>query len=425
MNALLAYAAPALTLTLVLARPRLLGGLRPGPAAAGLAGVLLLLLGGVIELVTVREAVAELLRPFIGVASIMATAAAAERLGLLTRLATLVEARTRGPVWHALVGVFVLSAVTATLFNNDAAILILTPAIVTLVQRRYPLRPYLDVPFAFAVFAAAGVAPLVISNPINLVVSSHAGIGFNEYAARMIPVALGGWVAALLALLAVFRRQVFDPVPGRGPEAPAPPPLSASARLGIAVLAAVLGAYPLVSYLGGPVWLVSLGGALLISLVAVSARAASPAQLARSVEWDVLVFLAAVFVMAQGLRSTGAVTMLAEVYRAAAGLPGQVTVIGTLSAVASAVLNNHPTAVLNALAIDAMPGASRIHVLAALIGGDLGPRLLPVGSLAGLMWLSSLRRHGVHVSLGTFVRVGAALTVPALAVSLALLLLVD
>ena len=57
----------------------------------------------------------------------------------------------------------------------------------------------------------------------------------------------------------------------------------------------------------------------------------------------------------------------------------------------------------------------------ALIGGDLGPRLLPVGSLAGLLWLDALRRLKVDVSLVDFVRVGAAITVPTLAVSLWLL----
>jgi Na+/H+ antiporter NhaD/arsenite permease-like protein len=61
-------------------------------------------------------------------------------------------------------------------------------------------RPDLVVPFAFAVFSAAGVAPLVISNPMNMIVAVYAGIGFNEYAARMAPIALAGRGAAYFLL---------------------------------------------------------------------------------------------------------------------------------------------------------------------------------------------------------------------------------
>jgi arsenical pump membrane protein len=60
-------------------------------------------------------------------------------------------------------------------------------------------------------------------------------------------------------------------------------------------------------------------------------------------------------------------------------------------------------------------------VLAALVGGDIGPRLLPMGSLAGLLWTDLLRRQGVEVPLGRFVLVGLAVLVPTLAISLLLL----
>ena len=80
-------------------------------------------------------------------------------------------------------------------------------------------------------------------------------------------------------------------------------------------------------------------------------------------------------------------------------------------------------AILNALAIRDMPGGTLPRVLAALIGGDLGPRLLPMGSLAGLLWLDLLRRQGIHIGLSRFIRVGLAVTLPTLALSLSLLLL--
>jgi arsenical pump membrane protein len=69
----------------------------------------------------------------------------------------------------------------------------------------------------------------------------------------------------------------------------------------------------------------------------------------------------------------------------------------------------------------ALAGAPDRLVYAALVGGDLGPRLLPMGSLAGLLWLHALRAREVTVSLATFVRVGAIVTLPSLAVSLLVL----
>lgn len=72
----------------------------------------------------------------------------------------------------------------------------------------------------------------------------------------------------------------------------------------------------------------------------------------------------------------------------------------------------------------ALANAPNKLMFAALVGGDLGPRLLPIRSLVGLLWTHQLRQKGVIVPLGTFVRVGAAVTVPSLVASLVVLWLV-
>jgi arsenical pump membrane protein len=420
----LAYVAPGLTVALALARPRVGARLQVGPATAGLLGLALMLAAGAVDPPAVLQAAATLWRPFIGVASIMLTAAVAEQVGIVERLAAIVERGTRGPVWLAFAIVFVLAAGTATLLNNDSAILLLTPMIVPLVKRRYPLRQHLVVPFSFCVFAAAGVAPLVISNPINFVVASHAGIGFNAYAAVMIPVAVVGWLVAFAMLCLIFRADIRDPIPGRGPTAPPLPRVTRAEWEVLVVMGAVFGTYPIVSLLDGPVWAVAGLGALAGVAVCRLRGVASPLTLGRMVAWDILLFMFAVYVMAQGLRQIGVVALLARGYGAAGGPRTQVAAIGTFSALGSALLNNHPMALLNAVALTELPGADRRHVLAALIGGDLGPRLLPMGSLAGLLWVKTLARIGVPIPLKQFVRVGALVTLPALAVSLLALLLI-
>jgi arsenical pump membrane protein len=313
----------------------------------------------------------------------------------------------------------------ASALNNDAAILLLTPIVVALVRRRYRERPQLVLPFAFAVFLAAGVAPLVTSNPINLVVAGYAGIEFNEYAVRMIPVSVVGWATALVLLYAIFGRQLraVPLVVAHRPTRPAIPRMSREAMQALVLLAASLAAYPVMSYFGGPLWIVAVACAVLGISLCCHHRAANPAQVVTSVSWEILLFLFCVFVIVLGLKNVGLVAQVASLYQSLGGSStGQIAAVGVTSALGSAIINNHPMAMLNALALDQVAGVQHDHFLAALIGGDLGPRLLPTGSLAGLLWLEALRREGVHVRVWQFCVIGAVVTIPSLVLSLALLL---
>jgi len=51
---------------------------------------------------------------------------------------------------------------------------------------------------------------------------------------------------------------------------------------------------------------------------------------------------------------------------------------------------------------------------AAMVGVDLGPNLSVTGSLATILWLMAVRKAGVEISGGMFLRVGFVVMVPAL-----------
>lgn len=435
MMELTAYSTLFMTLGLVVTRPRIASnGRRIAPVEAAGAGVVVMLLVGVVSLGDLGSAALLLWRPLLAIAAIMVTTSAAQRLEVLDWMAAVVEARAGGSAKRLFGLVFVLSAATSAVLNNDAAVLLLTPLVVALVRRRYPGRPGLLLPFSCAVFMAAGVAPLTVSNPMNMIVAEYAGITFNEYARVMLPISFAGWIVGFVVLRLLFRRALDAAPAAQAASKTTLAAPSAAQRGALGLLLGVLLAYPIVSSFGGPVWAVAVGGALFALLLVARAagpsgslfpaarRAGSPRAsavgevLVSGVSWDILGFLLAVFVLAVGLRNVGVVERLSPLY-ARAGASG----IGLLSALGSAVLNNHPMAITNMLVLDAVPSAGRREVLAALIGGDLGPRLLPMGSLAGLLWLESLRRMRAEVTLRQFVTIGAAVTAPTLAISLLLL----
>ncbi len=133
-----------------------------------------------------------------------------------------------------------------------------------------------------------------------------------------------------------------------------------------------------------------------------------------------------IFVVVNGLRLAGFTNIIGD-YIMKALIPGldvSTYITGFIAAGCSAIMNNHPVANMMAIAIRDLPladASTQLLALSALIGGDLGPKMLPIGSLAALMWFRILRNKGVKISYWLYIKIGIPVTILAIIFSMLIL----
>jgi arsenical pump membrane protein len=148
-----------------------------------------------------------------------------------------------------------------------------------------------------------------------------------------------------------------------------------------------------------------------------------PWAVLKNMSWGVLPLVAGLFVLVAALDKSGVLAALVKILQASAQAAPAGSVWGTGLALgfAANLVNNLPAGLLAGHAVQAAHVSAKMAG-AVLIGVDLGPNLSVTGSLATILWLTALRREGVHVSAWQFLLLGAVVMPPALLLALAGLL---
>lgn len=324
--------------------------------------------------------------------------------------------------------IVLLGAAVSALFANDGAALILTPIVMAMLVA-LGFTPAATLAFVMAAGFIADTAslPLIVSNLVNIVSADFFRIGFDDYAAVMVPVNVASVLASLAVLMLYFRRGIpasYDVGQLKAPSAAIKD--LATFRAGWVVLVLLLIGFFGLEPLGVPVSAVAAVGAALLLAVAARGSVISTRKVLRGAPWQIVVFSLGMYLVVYGLRNAGLTDRIAGLLNlfAQGGVWGAAMGTGFLTALLSSVMNNMPTVLIGALSIDASSATGVVKeamIYANVIGCDLGPKITPIGSLATLLWLHVLAKKGTAIAWGYYFQVGIVLTVPVLFVTLAAL----
>jgi Na+/H+ antiporter NhaD/arsenite permease-like protein len=261
--------------------------------------------------------------------------------------------------------------------------------------------------------ANIGSVATLVGNPQNMIIGNLSGIPFVRFSASLLPVAVVCLALQYLVLRLGFHR-LLAAAPLRPPEGPTPTVDRRLIRLAFIALALVFAGFVAGLNLA---WTALAGGALVMVLARRDTH-----EVLKQVDWHLLVFFAALFVVVEGLNHTG---LPDQAYARVRGLFGQTATaqawnLGWFSAVGSNIFSNVPYVLVAGKWIPNFANPElmwKVMALATTLAGNL----TILGSVANIIVVESARKH-VEVGFWDYARFGIPVTLLTLAAGLAVLL---
>lgn len=310
---------------------------------------------------------------------------------------------TRSPRGLLALEILVVGVLSA-LFLNDTICLMLTPLVLDIAEtaRRDPV-PYL---IALATAANVGSVATLTGNPQNMIIGISSGISYLDFAAALAPIALLG-LGVIWLVLVLFYREEFAARRFEHFELPAPrtfrPLLLKSLIVTVGLLAAFVAGVPIAP------------AAFIAGCVLLFTRRVHPEKVMNQVDWNLLAFFAALFILTGVIELNGLTDGLFAIL--APLLERGAAALSIVTALLSNLVSNVPAVLLLRPSVVGLPDPTAGWLTLAA-SSTLAGNLTLLGSVANLIVTEIAGRRGVKLTFKEYTKSGIIVTVISLLIGI-------
>ncbi|MFS0784244.1 arsenic transporter [Bacillus sp. 1P06AnD] len=317
-------------------------------------------------------------------------------------------------------------------FNNDGSILITTPIIIqTLTLLK--MKPHQKIPYLLsgALIATSSSAPIGVSNLANLIALNIVGLDLNTYAAFMFVPSMLGIVAITFLFYLYFKEKVPKKIPelsnrelehiistnnGDKPYHPLSTQTNEKPfidwkmfRICITVVVLTRISFFVLAPFHIPTEYPSIIGAVLLILLRWFRKGIGIKDILKKTPWHIVFFAFGMYVIIFGLHNTGLTSMIVERLGSLVSENhfNAIFIMGILLSVMSNLCNNLPSVMIGTMSLTEMGldhHTLQVAYLANVIGADIGSLLLPMGTLASLIWMFILKQNKIPFTWGQYLK---------------------
>lgn len=317
---------------------------RMNRSITGIAGAVLMVgVGTALEFYSQDEAIAAIDFNTLGLLfGMMILVALLEPTGFFQYLALWAARLSKGQPVRLMVLLGTVTTVLSMFLDNVTTVVLIAPVTV-LISEILGLNP---IPYliAEALLSDTGGVATLVGDPPNVLIASAAGFSFNDFLTHSLPIVLFAWLAALLLLLYLFRDDLRKTPANTEAVLKLNPNEALNDRKTIKRVLIVLGIAVFFFFIHHILHIQPSFIALSAAAIALVWVQPDLHETLQRIEWNVLIFFGALFVMVGGLEAAGVLHQLADLISRAGIFSPIVFGVITIWVVAmlSAIMDNIP-----------------------------------------------------------------------------------